>query len=188
MNFTQDYFSHNIPFLTAMMNIIPNKKRFLEVGSFEGRSTCWFLEQMDDDGVIHCIDTWAGSEEHSNLNLTGLRERFDINVDSALRPGQTVLANQMTSYRGLAFMSVTEQEFDFIYIDGSHQAPDVITDACMAFPLLKPGGVMVFDDFLWGKELGVLHSPKIAIDAFVTIFSERCNIVGIGGQLAVQKI
>lgn len=188
MNFTQDYFSHNIPHLTAMLSRIPEKKRFLEIGSFEGRSTCWFLEQMDDDGSITCIDTWKGSEEHVNLDLSDLLKRFGDNWSEVIRPEQIVRAIQKTSFDGLAMLAVAEQQFDFIYIDGSHQAPDVMTDACMAFPLLKKGGVMVFDDYLWGKELGVLHNPKIAVDAFTTIFAERCNIVGIGYQVAVQKI
>ena len=39
--------------------------------------------------------------------------------------------------------------FDFIYIDGSHIAKDVLTDACMAWPLLMPKGLMVFDDYMW---------------------------------------
>ena len=188
MNFTQDYFSHNIPHLTAMMKRIPEKKRFLEIGSFEGRSTCWFLEQMDDDGSITCIDTWMGSEEHVNLNLQELRNRFDENVKSVVKPSQFIRAMQKTSFAGLAMLATAEQEYDFIYIDGSHQAQDVLTDACMAFPLLKKDGVMVFDDYLWGKELGVLHNPKIAVDAFTTIFAEQCHIVGIGYQMAVQKI
>lgn len=190
MNFTQDYFSHNIPHLTAMLSRIPEKKRFLEIGSFEGRSTCWFLQNMDEDGTMVCIDTWQGSEEHGHLDLKQLKDRFDENVSAVVKPSQNLKTLQKTSYDGLSVLSVTMQplQFDFIYIDGSHQAADVMTDACMAFPLLKKGGVMVFDDYLWGKELGVLHNPKIAVDAFTTIFAERCNIVGIGYQVAVQKI
>jgi predicted O-methyltransferase YrrM len=38
--------------------------------------------------------------------------------------------------------------FEFIYIDGSHQAPDVISDAILSFHLLKSGGVIAFDDYL----------------------------------------
>ena len=187
MNFTQDYFSHNIPFLTEMLKRIPEKKRFLEVGSFEGRSTCWFLQNMDDDGHIDCIDTWQGSEEHVSLDLTELRQRFDENVNSVVKPSQHIRAIQKTSFAGLAMLATAEQEYDFIYIDGSHQAADVLTDGCMAFPMLKKGGVIVFDDYLWGKELGLLHNPKIAVDAFTNIFAERCHMVGIGYQISLQK-
>lgn len=32
-----------------------------------------------------------------------------------------------------------------VYIDGSHWAKDVLTDAVMAWRLLKEGGVMILD-------------------------------------------
>ena len=37
--------------------------------------------------------------------------------------------------------------FDLIYIDASHYAPDVLSDAVLAFKLLKPGGILIFDDY-----------------------------------------
>jgi hypothetical protein len=31
-------------------------KNVLEIGSFEGRSTCWLLENTD--AKVTCVDTW----------------------------------------------------------------------------------------------------------------------------------
>ena len=68
MNFTQDWFSHNIPGLESIVKLLPSNKDILEIGSFEGRSTCWFLENvLADDGTIFCIDTFSGSEEHKEM-------------------------------------------------------------------------------------------------------------------------
>src|SRR6185312_6234037 len=71
--------------------------------------------------------------------------------------------------------------FDFVYIDGSHQAPDVLADAVLAFQLLKLGGVLVFDDYLWAMEpLGrqdFYNMPKPAIDAFVNVFQRKLRLV-----------
>jgi predicted O-methyltransferase YrrM len=77
--------------------------------------------------------------------------------------------------------------YDFIYIDGSHTAKDVLTDACMAWPLLKQRGIMVFDDYMWGESRDILHRPKIAIDTFTNIFAESLDIVHVGYQLVVRK-
>ena len=77
--------------------------------------------------------------------------------------------------------------FDFIYIDGSHIAKDVLTDACMAWPLLKPKGLMVFDDYMWGSPRDILHRPKLAIDAFTNLFAEEAEIIHAGYQLVVRK-
>jgi hypothetical protein len=77
--------------------------------------------------------------------------------------------------------------YDFIYVDGSHTAPDVLADAVMAWPLLKPNGLMVFDDYLWGEQRDILHRPKLAVDAFVNIYAEQANIVHVGYQKVLQK-
>jgi len=57
----------------------------------------------------------------------------------------------------------------------------------MAWPLLKPKGLMVFDDYMWGNPRDILHRPKPAIDAFCNIFAEEAEIVHVGYQLVVRK-
>jgi hypothetical protein len=84
--------------------------------------------------------------------------------------------------------------FDLIYIDGSHQAPDVLTDAVMSFQLLRVGGVMIFDDYLWSMDKpgsqDVLKMPKPAIDAFINIFQRKMSVFFGApiGQLYTRKI
>ena len=183
--YSQDWFSHNIPGLREMMKQLPDNKLFLEVGSYEGRSTCWFLENgLADDGVIFCYDTWQGSEEHTNEQRQDLFKKFMHNTELSKKPTQSVY-----TFMGNSRDTIRRQTtlFDFVYIDGSHQAPDVLMDACLTFRMLKTGGIMVFDDYLWKAVDGVLHQPKIAIDAFVNIFSDELDIVLLGYQLGVRK-
>jgi predicted O-methyltransferase YrrM len=78
--------------------------------------------------------------------------------------------------------------FDFIYVDGSHVAQDVLTDACMAWPMLTVGGVMCFDDYGWGEPIPETHKPKMAVDAFVDIFQEDLEVIHKGYQLLVQRM
>jgi predicted O-methyltransferase YrrM len=184
--FTQDWFSHNIPGLQDMMKMLPDNKLFLEVGSYEGRSTCWFLENgLADDGVIFCYDTWEGSEEHSDVQRSDLFLKFMHNTELSKKSTQSVY-----TFMGDSRETIRRQTalFDFVYIDGSHQAPDVLMDACLTFRMLKPGGIMVFDDYLWKDVPGVLHQPKIAIDTFVNIFSDELDTVLIGHQYGIRKI
>jgi len=121
-----------------------------------------------------------------------VEERFDHNrMLVEIKNRVEVNKYKGTSVQHLAHWLVENPEdhptFDFIYIDGSHKAKDVLTDACMAWQLLKPEGVMVFDDYLWGDPRDALHRPKIAIDAFTNIFGEELSIVYAGHQLAVRK-
>ena len=84
MKFTQDWFSHNIPNFQHCMGMLPDNKKFLEIGCFEGRATCWMLQNgLADDGIITCIDTFSGSEEHAKhgLELSELRKTFYEKVD-----------------------------------------------------------------------------------------------------------
>lgn len=193
--FTKDWFSEAEKIWPLFIPLLPARKSFLEIGSFEGRSMVWTAENMmEDDGFIDCIDTWEGGEEHvaAGEDMGSVEERFDHNR-MLVETKNRVEVNKYkgTSVQHLAHWLVENPEdhptFDFIYIDGSHKAKDVLTDACMAWQLLKPEGVLVFDDYLWGDPRDALHRPKIAIDAFTNIFGEELSIIYAGHQLAVRK-
>lgn len=221
--FTKDWFAWAPQVWTQLTPMLPERKSFLEIGSFEGRSTVWIVENMMNPGDwIDCVDTWEGGEEHKadGEDMNSVEARFDHNIDAALGgavveerdaeykfpyPVHTRYASPApteggrkrvykykctsTQYIGSKLASCVDGKnlFDFIYIDGSHIAKDVLTDACMAWPLLKPKGIMVFDDYMWGDPRDILHRPKAAIDAFTNIFAEEAEIVHVGYQLVVRK-
>jgi predicted O-methyltransferase YrrM len=191
--FTKDWFSRNIPVWEQLATLLPGtpgQRNFLEIGSFEGRSTVWIMENMMQQGdYLLCIDTWKGGEEHGAEDMDAVWQRFKTNTAIATeKTGVLAGTARGTSIVGLAD-EIPEHAgtYDFIYIDGSHTAKDVLTDACMAWPLLKQGGLMVFDDYMWGNPRDALHRPKIAIDAFTNIFGETAEIVHVGYQLVVRK-
>jgi predicted O-methyltransferase YrrM len=166
------------------------KRNFLEIGSFEGRSSVWIAENMMQDGdYLRCIDTWEGGEEHGEEDMSEVEERFRANLIVATEkfPERHIYQSKGTSVARLAQLQ-GKTMFDFIYIDGSHIAKDVLTDACMAWPLLKPKGLMVFDDYTWSPNArDILHRPKIAVDAFVNVFAEEVEIIHLGYQLIIRK-
>lgn len=192
--FTKDWFNWAPEVWTQLIPMLPARKKFLEIGSFEGRSTVWTVENMmEDDGEIYCIDTWEGGEEHSAEDMAAVEARFHYNRLALMGrfKRRHITTSKGTSTEKLAEWltpsAVHPEVFDFIYIDGSHIAKDVLTDACMAWPLLKPKGIMVFDDYMWGNPRDILHRPKPAIDAFTNIFAEEVDIVHVGYQLIVRK-
>ena len=197
--FTQDWFHWAPEVWTQLIPLLPDRigkrgREFLEIGSFEGRSMVWIVENMMQEGdSLCCIDTWAGGEEHTNGEMDGAEGLFDYNLDRVQEkfPERYVYKYKGTSVQQLAHWLVEEpddnMDIDFIYIDGSHIARDVLTDGCMAWPLLKQGGIMVFDDYMWGEPRDILHRPKPAIDAFVNIFAEEVDMVHMGYQLIVRK-
>lgn len=184
--FTHDWFKWAPDLWTQLTPMLPIGD-FLEIGSFEGRSTVWMMEHMLEKGhFIDCVDTWEGGEEHGAEDMSAVEARFDHNIRVAEEkfPVRKAHKFKMTSYEALR---TTDVDYAFIYIDGSHIAKDVMTDACMAWPLLKKGGIMVFDDYMWGNPRDILHRPKPAIDAFCNIFAEEAEIVHVGYQLVVRR-
>jgi predicted O-methyltransferase YrrM len=180
MNFTEDWFTHNIPnFEKCMATIGTQRENFLEIGSYEGRSTCWLLQNgLDKSGIIACIDSYS--------NMSDVEQRFWENIKEVIGSTQSVHAFKEKSYQALGEMIKLKDPysytFDFIYIDGDHNPATTLTDACMAWGLLRSGGVMIFDDYLYP------HAPtKIGIDAFLTGFAGHYDIIVNNYQLAVQK-
>ena len=165
-------------------------QRVLEVGSWEGASAVYAIEKIEKygGGEICCIDTWSGGVEHDKSEMNRVEERFTRNINFMMSscPRVGVRVEKSTSELVLSRL-LAEQvaPFDFIYIDGSHQASDVLLDACIAFRLLRFGGVICFDDYLWryvdttstSQTPMVLMSPKIAIDAFSNINFDRLEFL-----------
>ena len=190
MKFSQDWFTYNIPHLEHLMKMLPARKRFLEIGCFEGRATCWFLEHaLDTDGQIVCIDPFTGSMEHEDMDLSDLYKTFSSNVDEVRKETQDIWVRKGFSYSKLAELIENQYTFDFIYIDGSHTAADVLIDACMSWPMLKKGGIMLFDDYHWNPGgYNEYQTPKRGVDAFSHCFADQFKVVHDDYQIAVQKI
>jgi predicted O-methyltransferase YrrM len=177
MNFTADWFSNNIPNFEKCMAAAPERRSFLEIGSYEGMSACWLLANgLEEGGYLTCIDPF----------FNDMRSVFDKNIREATRLNQVVSTMQMTSYQGLAKLIGMEVAYDFIYIDGNHTAYDTLSDACMSWGLLKQGGVMLFDDYEWNKYPEPQLNPKIGIDAFLNSF-DGYELIIDNYQLAIKK-
>lgn len=196
--FTADWFSHNIPAWEGLFAAAgwdaDQPKLAIEIGAFEGRATLWMLQHLlrHPQSRLECIDTFAGGVEHGTETTEGLFERFAANL--ATSPGrQKVRILRQPSHAALVRLAGEGARADFVYVDGSHQAADVLADLVLSFLILKPGGLMICDDYLWSMETDgaqdVLNSPKIAIDAFTTIYRRKLAFAPASPmrQFAVMK-
>ncbi len=184
--FTSDWFSHNAPTWSHIFKQrLPDATKVLEIGSYEGRSMVWLAENAfaaGRGGRIFCIDTWSGGEEHDKEQMSAVEARFDRN--SALAE-QRFAGVGITKLKGLSHDQMIQllarghhRSFDFIYVDGSHQAPDVLADLVLAFQLCRVGGVIACDDYVWGEgSENITHRPKLGIDAFTTCFAGKLEVL-----------
>ena len=69
----------------------------------------------------------------------------------------------------------------------SHHGLDVMTDACLAWPLLKTGGFLVFDDYEWMPHLPPAQTPKKAIDTFLELLEGKFSTFIKSYQVIIKK-
>jgi predicted O-methyltransferase YrrM len=164
-------------------------RTFVEVGSYEGSSAWWVMQNLlqSSESRLYCIDAWAGAggEERYELFMRNIGELPNRSQIEVLRDWSQNALRELLR-RGV--------RADALYIDGGHDAPTVLRDLVTGFDLVKPGGIVICDDYLWDDpQWGgnrTLGRPKIAIDAFTTIYADKLRIVqGLPNyQVFFQKI
>lgn len=165
--------------------------RFLEIGTFEGRSALWFLNNVLTESSSHlwCVDHFKGSEEHRGTNAL-----YQADVDHLLEIATFNLkpfADRITLMQGSShdlMPTLEEKSYDFIFIDGSHFSADVYQDAQDALRLLKPKGVILFDDYEWKYSANQNDNPAVAIDRFLREQAGKFVDRYRGYQLLVQAV
>jgi predicted O-methyltransferase YrrM len=191
--FTSDWLTDRLPIWRVHIEPLRGLPlQALELGCYEGRASVWLLQNVltDPRARLTVVDTFEGSAESGTPAVEGLLERFMRNIGRA-GGGSKVRALRTSTVVGLAQLIVEAAgtpSFDLIYVDASHRADDVLGDAVLSFHLLKPGGVLILDDYRWDWFPSELDRPKIAIDAFMQIFERSLEVLEIGYQVLVRKL
>ena len=135
----------------------------IEVGSWKGSSAirmAQLMKERDIPGVVLCVDTWLGGLDHISKPMAPewdisryrhhgyptLYYQFMANVLQAGMqdyivpfPNTSAIAARWLQQRGI--------QADLIYVDASHEENDVYNDINDYWKVLRPGGVMLGDDY-----------------------------------------
>lgn len=167
---------------------LKNKKcSILQIGVFTGDASVWLYENIlkNSDSVLVDVDTWEGSNEesHRSMNWSTVESVYDFKT----KEGQDL--KKIIKYKGTSdnFFNSNTMTYDFIYIDGDHKALSVFSDAVNSFSCLKVGGIIGFDDYMWGDQPKPFLSPKAAIDSFLLIFTDYVEVIHSGYQVYIRK-
>ena len=171
------------------------KLSILEVGSFEGGSTTWILDHLmtHPESRMTAIDTFEGGMEHLDsdqvhtFDISSLESRFRSNI-SKCQHVKKLRVMKAKSDDALLELRREGARFDFIYIDASHVAIDVLHDAVICWRMLDVQGTMVFDDVAWKGYLEDCYNPRIAIKSFLQCATQEIEAMETEAQMWLTKV
>lgn len=159
----------------------------LEIGSFEGMSAIWALDNIltHPESHITCIDNFS-LKKHGQQHFypAVIKRHFNENTHD-YRNKLTLI--EQSSVDALKSKELLSKKFDFIYIDGNRHSKHVLEDAILAFPLLNINGYIVFDDYTNSRKHD-FTCPKKGIDAFLDMYSDELKVIDIHWQVIAKKV
>lgn len=140
--FTQNWTLRNIKHWDKWLKTFINNPNIhgLEIGCFEGCSSCWFCENIliGENNDLTCIDSFLYGKNTELL--------FDNNVK-----GLPIIKLKGDSSKKMSELISAGKKYHFIYIDGGHSTQQVLMDLCFAWHLILPGHIIFCDDYQYPK-------------------------------------
>jgi len=166
--FAVDHFSDRIPaWLEHVVPRLQNRPRtsWLEVGSFEGQSALWTLDNVltGKDSKIVCVDIFDGSNPGID-RWGGGDHDYELTFDHNLSDRHNV---QKIAGRGrdvLPRLKDAGMMFNGGYLDSDHSEEAVRAELRLMWDLMLPDAVVVVDDYDSPYDPGC----KVAVDKFLS--------------------
>lgn len=156
----KDNFSQYLLKYRGMPNI-----KMLQLGSFTGTASKWLLDNVltGEGSHLDDVDLLIPNSELSHFNFDW--QQVQETYEETISPYSNVTFHNETT---IDFLKKANYDYyDFIYVDASHDAVDVLIDAELSWPSLKIGGIIAFDDYMWGVEdHNNLRTPKRGVETF----------------------
>ena len=133
----------------ALLIKLTGARRLIEVGTFTGYSSLVCALALPEDGKLVALDI---SEEWTSIGRRYWQEAgVDKKIDLRIAPADASLRQLLAE--GHAF------SFDFMFIDADKASYPLYYE--LGLELLRPGGLIVFDNVLWG---GRVADPDVDDD------------------------
>jgi len=159
--------------------------QYLEIGVNRGINVVDIAKSYckHPNSKIHCVDPWIDYDEYPEYK--GQQDVLFSIFNAAIRGYE----DKCVIHRGFSDDIVPTFEdnfFDIIFVDGNHETEYVYRDGCMSFEKVKPGGYIIFDDYIndWSQTIK-------GVDKFLTEYSDKIQIIARPnsvGQVIVKKI
>ena len=184
-NFSQKWFLNNFEvFHHYLPKDYETSFSYLEIGSYEGLSALNVLYNYKNSKVT-TIDLWGESNANSeslNVKFSEVENKFNKNLE-----GYEYSKIKNDSIIALRELLKKELFFDFIYIDGSHNGEDILSDAIESYKLLNIEGIMIFDDIVNANK-NISIQSYAGFEKFYDIHRKNLQILYLKNIAVVKKI
>ncbi len=183
--FSQKWFLNNFEIFHHFFPKDYNKKfEYLEIGSFEGLSTLNVLYNYKNAHVIS-IDLWDVPNKNSEaleVDFSEVERRFDKNLSEF--DFLKIKSDSVVSMRQLAKQN---RKFDIIYIDGSHNGEDILSDAIESFKLVNLNGIIILDDIVNINDKIKKQSFE-GFNSFLKFYKNQIKLIYLSKIAVIKKV
>jgi len=135
----------------------------IEVGSWKGMSAINMASLCKNNNIkttIYCVDTWLGAiefwtyangDERDTKQKNGYPQVYYEFLSNVVNENYQdyIIPVTLPSNTASKYFKYFNIKADLIYIDGSHEYDDVISDITNYYELLNDGGIIFGDDSNW---------------------------------------
>ena len=151
-----------------LYKLLPEYAITAEIGVFYGRSICSVADIIKEKNIsVHCFDAFGRTERTDLFSRTGRRIYFGKFFSM-----KTIFMNNIsffgiesacTIHEGISWemmRHLSNEIFDFIFIDGDHSYNGVFRDITISLLKLKKKGVIAGDDYNHPPEEGLREAVR----------------------------
>ena len=144
----------------ALLVKLTGARRLLEIGTFTGYSALCMAEAMPADGQLICCDIDAQYTDVARRywRKAGVAERIELRLAPAL---ETLVALERAGQ---------SESFDLIFVDADKA--NYLAYLEHALMLLRPGGLLLFDNTLWSGRV-LEANPDSADTRAIQVLNRR---------------
>jgi hypothetical protein len=170
----------------------------LELGVLFGKSATalGYLNNIYLTGKLYLVDTWSIStakqqdspsflqQQATSLDWEAIFERFKIEIATSGISNYEYLRGDVEGISCIADFSGRKEFLSIAHIDGNHDYSYVSRDLNFVLPWMKPGGVIICDDYNWIHGEGV----KRAVSEIANQYQTKITAIDIVANSALIRL
>jgi hypothetical protein len=170
-----------------LLQSMPKGAIVAEVGVWEGGFSHRILE-ICEPKELHLIDPWLYMPEFSNTgfgkkkNEHLMEERYHKVVERFAHDSR-VKVHRATSEEAMS--TFPDGYFDWVYLDGNHNAPFIDQDLALSLKKVKANGIISGDDYNWMAD--TLAAPvRTAVEAMMADMGKKASLKLMANQYIIK--